>query len=219
MNKRFVLVFFLFLCLIFLAKPSSANSALTWNSTFGAYMITNCTQLQNMSLNLSGSYRLANDINCSNTTSWNSGSGFAPIGSEGSSFSGNLNGAGFTISNLYISRTSTTYVSLIGHASGATITNLNVANVNISGSSCVGGIVGFANPITITNCSSSGTVRSISSSVYDASTGGILGGAFNSFVANSYSSVNVFGSYPDIGGLIGMLWGGAVNSSDRKSVV
>ena len=55
-----------------------------------------------------GDYMLANDIEADMTQSWNSGSGFDPIGNftsipaDAGGFNGSLDGAGFSIKNLYI---------------------------------------------------------------------------------------------------------------------
>lgn len=66
--------------------------------------ITNCLELQNIKSNLTGRYVLANDIDCTETTKWNNGSGFIPIGSgdKRPAFSGYFDGRNFTIKNLYI---------------------------------------------------------------------------------------------------------------------
>ncbi|MCK4592597.1 hypothetical protein KAT63_04135, partial [Candidatus Parcubacteria bacterium] len=42
--------------------------------------IATCAELQNMENDLTASYYLTNDIDCSDTTTWNSGQGFRPVG-------------------------------------------------------------------------------------------------------------------------------------------
>src|SRR5579864_711037 len=59
--------------------------------------------LQNMANNLSGSYVLGNNIDASATSTWNSGSGFIPVGSSTAPFTGTLNGKGYTVTGLFIS--------------------------------------------------------------------------------------------------------------------
>ena len=77
---------------------------------------------------------------------YNGGLGFIPIGLN-STFSGTFDGDGHSISNVYINRSSTTYV---GFFSGSydqygnnSITNLNLVNVNIRGANSTGGLVGL----------------------------------------------------------------------------
>jgi len=97
------------------------------------YQITNCTQLQNMSLNLSSYFILTTDINCSNTSSWNSGQGFEPIGDSSTKFTGSFDGNNSIITDLFISRSSTSYVGLFGYINNANITNIGLIGVNIKG--------------------------------------------------------------------------------------
>jgi hypothetical protein len=56
---------------------------------------------------------LGSDIDCSDTVSWNDGSGFNPIWG-GSDFSGVLDGAYFTINDLYINRPERTKLDCSG---------------------------------------------------------------------------------------------------------
>ena len=98
MVKKFLLLLFVFiLC-------SVGVSALT--------PITNCTDLQDISLSLAEDYYLTNDIDCSDTYNWNwNGThyeGFSPVGGILASTL-NLNGRNFTISNLYIYRPANPY--------------------------------------------------------------------------------------------------------------
>ena len=48
-------------------------------------------------------------------------------------FTGTFNGNSYTISNLYIDIPSTNDVGLFGYTSGATIENVGLINVNITG--------------------------------------------------------------------------------------
>ena len=73
------------------------------------YQISNVSQLQNMSADLRAHYTLINDIDASETASWNGGAGFTPIspdtypgqGYGATPFEGSLEGQGFSISNLF----------------------------------------------------------------------------------------------------------------------
>ncbi|MEM4719771.1 MAG: hypothetical protein QXG18_02830, partial [Candidatus Pacearchaeota archaeon] len=68
-----------------LQKAIGGNSLLNFSNNLPPpdyYPISNCQQLQNISLNLSANYFLTNDIDCSATISWNSGEGFRPLGNN-----------------------------------------------------------------------------------------------------------------------------------------
>lgn len=73
--------------------------------------ITTCAELQDIDNDLTAEYYLANDIDCSVTSSWNGGLGFDPIGTyiaDGDPgnipFTGTLDGDGHIVSDLYINR-------------------------------------------------------------------------------------------------------------------
>ena len=68
-------------------------------------LVNTVFDLQNMKNNLAGTYALGRDIDAGITSGWNSGAGFVPIGG-GTSFTGNLDGQGHTISGLFINRPS-----------------------------------------------------------------------------------------------------------------
>jgi hypothetical protein len=136
------------LLLAFLPQPALA-----------ATPITNCTGLQNIRTNLDGDYYLANDINCSCTSDWNGGAGFAPIGNLSNKFTGTFDGKNRRITNLYINRSSTDNVGLFGVTdSGSEIKDVGLEEVDVRGSSHVGGLVGYNLVGTIRNSYASGAV-------------------------------------------------------------
>ncbi|MEM4719530.1 MAG: peptidase A26, partial [Candidatus Pacearchaeota archaeon] len=158
MKKRvtLILIFIFYIYSIFLF--SSANPVLQWNSTLNAFMVRNCTELQNISLNLSGSYVLMNDIDCSDTINWNSGQGFEPVGNPSNNFVGSLDGQNYRIINLYIDRPSQDYVGLFGYVGvNGNIRNIGLINSRIRGNSLVGGIAGYTGyNVLITNSYNTG---------------------------------------------------------------
>ena len=98
-----------------------------------------------------GNYMLANDIDASATSTWNSGKGFESIGQltqmtmgtpkgfQGG-FTGVLDGAGYTVKDLSINRSDEVYVGLFGGLTEtAAVMNLNLTG-NIWGKNNVGGI-------------------------------------------------------------------------------
>ena len=98
-----------------LIAPIGANNFVAafpgGNGTPGnPYQVGNVTDLQNMSSNLSANYILINDIDCSVTSGWNGGLGFSPIandtnkvsiGFQGPTFTGSLEGQGYSPQHLY----------------------------------------------------------------------------------------------------------------------
>ncbi|HEY9165351.1 MAG TPA: GLUG motif-containing protein [Candidatus Kryptonia bacterium] len=150
------------------------------------------------------------DIDASSDTSWNSGAGFTPIGGSGNSFAGTYDGGGHTISGLFISLSNSPwsvgmFASLYG---GATVKNLGLVNVNITGATAVGGLAGIVNFSTVQNCYVSGTVHGSGTQL-----GGLVGEASGTtnpstiyaVITNSHSSAAVTGDSDDVGGLIGSL--------------
>jgi len=162
-------------------------------------------------LGLNKYYKLAADINLG-VAPYNTGSGWAPIGTYTTPFTGSIDGNGYKITNLYINR-SEGASGLIGYlgtsaAPGGTLTNLKLESVNVSGWSSTGGLVGSANGATITGCSVSGTVTG--GSVY---TGGLVGIIIYGIITNSSASGTVAGGDNIVGGLAG----GAFNTDISTS--
>lgn len=176
--------------------------------------ISNAHQLQMMGAALGGSYTLANNIDLTNAltntsdvwgTNYNTstGSGFVPIGagSVATAFQGTFNGQNFVINNLYINRPLTNFVGLFGAniGSGTTISNLGLTNVNVTGLSAVGGLLG--------QNSNSGAAGFVGGTL-PAEVGNI-----SSNITNVYVTGNVTGSGALIGGLIGYNSAGTLSNA------
>jgi hypothetical protein len=162
------------------------------------YVITTCTQLQEIDQNLNAYYVLGNDIDCSATNPenesnsasiWADGKGFNPIGGASLSgqyvwngfsyenFIGVLDGQDHKITNLFINRgtgNSTDidgyYVGLFGTIGvGAEVKNLGLEDVDITGSDNVVGALAGGLSGTVTNVYSTGVVNG------GNNTGGLIG--------------------------------------------
>ena len=191
--------------------------------------ISTCADLNNtIRNNLAGDYILDRNIDCSDTITWNGGAGFEPIGDGGNSFTGDLDGQGFTISDLYISRDTEDNVGLFGYVDEGVIRNLVFENLLVRGGSYTGGLIGYNNYGNVSNLSLAVNLVGGSGSnvggligfnnygnIYNSNltgsvhgdgsyTGGLIG--FNNYgeVLNSHSGVMVVGVF-DVGGLIGRL--------------
>lgn len=175
---------------------------------------TSTTTLQGMSNNLTGDYVLGSNIDASATSSWNSGLGFAPIGS-GTVFSGIFDGLGHTISGLTINRPVSDGIGLFGYTNGATIRNIGLVGGTITGRDNVGSLVG--------------NHRGVISHVYATanvsgrySVGGLVGkNGSGSTINNSFAAGNVSSNFTGgstsqllyIGGLAGYNEGGSISQS------
>lgn len=123
--------------------------------------IENCQQLQDIKYAPTGDYTLANDIDCSQTTSWNDNGyegyyGFDPI----TNFSGSLDGNGHTINGLYINRPGGVNIGLFGSAaSSASVSNLHLSGGEVHGDEEVGSLIGNAfDSFSVSNVTSDVTV-------------------------------------------------------------
>lgn len=106
--------------------------------------ITTVTELQAMNNDLAEDYTVGNNIDASATSGWNSGAGFLPIGDNSTPYTGNFNGGGYTIDDLFIDRSTTDYVGLFGYKDGGAVHRTYLTNVNITGRDYVGGLIGYA---------------------------------------------------------------------------
>jgi hypothetical protein len=155
--------------------------------------VSNLVELQLVALDLDATYTQTANIDASATSTWNYNGatyeGFSPIGNYSTRFTGSYDGGGHAIDNLYIYRPSINYIGLFGYADGATIQNLGVTNIDITGYAMTGGLMGFGfNNGTVSNSYSTGNVSG------NTFVGGLIGATKNSAVSNSYSTVNVVGA-------------------------
>lgn len=212
--------------------PSNLNGS---GTSEDPYQIWNVYELQAMGDDLSAHYVLMDDIDATGTEEWNNGNGFEPIGDDYKVvFNGSFDGNDFTITNLTIDRSNEDYVALFGSAgSNATIANVSLNSVNVSGNEFVGGLVGHNWEGTVDSSHVTGNINgsvtvgglvgrnaggTVSSSEATGNVngsitvGGLIGSNDVSTVSSSYSSGNVNGSRL-IGGLVGWNNGGTLKSS------
>ena len=152
---------------------------------------------------------------------------FTPIGSSSSPFTGTYNGQRYSITGLAVNSTSNITGSNNGggmflYVSGATLTNIDLVNVNVIGGIYhTGGLVATAVSSTISNCTVSGLVNINYSGGGQSPTyqcvGGIAGVAYNSTIEKcvNYANVNLYGrSGNNQGtGFAGGIVGGNANST------
>ena len=173
----------------------------------GYTVIKTAQDLDNIRNDLDGKYILMNDIDLSSYSNWD------PIGDydSGASFTGLLDGNGYTISNLTINRPDEDGVGLfvlIGvHTDSyvGRVQNLGFENANITGAKSVGPLAGFSAG-TITNCYATGSITG------NNQTGGLIGAMGNGLVSDCYAKSDVDG-YEKTGGLTGIVNMGTVTNS------
>ncbi|PWR17904.1 hypothetical protein DKG74_20285, partial [Zavarzinia aquatilis] len=144
--------------------------------------IRNAHQLQLTALNLGAAYRLANDIDLGAALSraaevWNTATGFSPVGSVATPFTGRLDGGGHTIAGLYINRPSADNVGLFGVAQGGSFSNLSLTGIRVTGKDYVGGLVGQLPTAVTTATFDTLTVQGVVSGANRV--GGLFGGSNN----------------------------------------
>jgi uncharacterized repeat protein (TIGR02543 family) len=197
------------------ADPTSATSTIlmTASKTVTAnfmqpYEIRTLAELQALTVDLPGYYRLMNDIDASDTANWNdagtdtgSREGFRPI-----TFKGIFDGQGHKITGLTINRPDMDAVGLFGYiGAGNEIRNLTLEGGTVTGKNSVGGLAGNIYKSSIQKCSSSAAVKG------GALVGGLLGAISYSTAKNVSASGEVTAT-GDAGGL-----SGKIESSSRIS--
>ena len=223
---------------------------------------------------LAAKYVLGLDINASATSGWTGG--FMPLGRNagGQEFSGTFDGLGHSVNHLTIDRPSTNDVGLFGFVSGGSLRNMGLIDATVTGQSTVGslvgnmysgvienvfatgnvsgsqpsvgGIVGQAGGVTISNANAAVTVSGESavggllgngngttvnqsratstvtgSSSSGASIGGLVGSITQGTITDSYATgtVDVLDTYSSVGGLVGYGWNSNISGSHASGNV
>jgi len=163
------------------------------------YEITNIDELQAISQDLEAHYVLENDIDASETETWNAGAGFEPIGdSSVGFFTGTFDGQGYTISDLTIDHNERR-TGLFGGNEG-TIRDLTLDNANVRGTDTLVGIVVGENNGEIKRVHSSGSVEAEGWRV-----GGLVGWMTSEATMEQSSSNATVTGVDFVGGLVGEL--------------
>jgi uncharacterized membrane protein len=189
-------------------EPTGTLATMAGNGTVGnPYVITNVTQLQAMAQDTHAHYVLGNDIDASNTSTWNDGKGFEPVGdfvyqtpidSFGlRAFTASFDGRNHTITNLTIDRPGEIDVGLFGVTQYARVENVVLVGGNVTGGDYVGALVGYQAGSTISEAGAAVPVTGT-----DA-VGGLLGGNSGT-LWRSYATGTVTANDGTGGGLVGV---------------
>ena len=176
--------------------------------TAGTEGTANGSTLQGISeLSNTNNYALGTDITATDTSGWNKGAGFTPLGQ----LNGTFEGLGHEISGLTIKRPDSSIFGLFtAIGSGAVVHNLNITKADINGVDRVAILAGI-NLGTIQNVYVTGKV------VGTLRTGGLVG-ANSGTISSSHSDANVKGSRI-AGGLVGENSIGVISDSNASGAV
>ncbi len=162
-------------------------------------------------LDMSGKYILMNDIVFEDKDFekggdfYNSGKGWEPIGTSSTKFKGIFDGNGYTIKNLYTNSPEQECVGLFGYISGATINNVILQSLNITGGRYTGGVAGrLYQGGTISYCVVHGVIQG------KQDVGGITGSqiapsgssSYSTYIKNCINTATVQGD-TFVGGIVG----------------
>lgn len=196
------------------------------------FQIATCTQLQN--IETAGiaadlyNFILTDDIDCSDTTSWNSGNGFIPIGVDEGGFTGYFDGNYKTISGLYANWPDDVSAGLFFILNSGQVVNLFMDDADVLATAYSGVLAGAMFGAIIDNVHvSSSTAEGLGAdpSIFPG-VGGLVGvviedGEEPSIRSSSAEGV-VIGSSPTfqfVGGLVGVLSGATVRDSFASTTV
>lgn len=177
-----------------------------------ALPITTCFDLQKMKYEPALKYVLKKDIDCV-------GIEFYPIGTVELPFTGELDGQGYTISNISINSSQNDNVGIFGVTeTKAKIEDLILDNINIIGHNYVGALIGTANNTVISDVIVKNKKKE---HIFGNSfVGGMIGKTdkfTKIFRASAFNKVT--GSKGPVGGLIGEMDGEIYNSSAHGMVI
>ena len=172
-----------------------------FSSSFGSSLtgINNCQELQDINSNLNEDYYLVNDIDCSATIGWNSGSGFISLGP----FNRNFDGNGFVITGLFIRS--------LDNLGNPVVCPDNLGNPVVCPKTGLFDYVGSASEIKDVG------LVGIDITPFFGSAGGLVN-INEGDIYNSYTSGEINASFGSAGGLVGINWGLINNSYSNVNI-
>lgn len=207
------IVFIVFFSVINLVNAFSGNGAGTENNP---YLISNCSLLQEINLELNAYYSIINDINCSDTINWNNGTGFIPLGNLQifTNFSGNFQGNNYKIYNLYqyrINLGGNNFGGMFGFVDNGIINNIGLINVNITSDTSGAVLIGRFLKGVVNNSFVKGYINETK--------GGMIGHMYDgAIIDNSFSELEIYSLYGNSGGLCADNDGIIINSYSKSNI-
>ncbi len=195
------------------------------------YQITTIDELSQVGFLLEGYYILMNDLDFSESIF--SDSSWEPIGTQHEPFTGNFNGKGHTISNLFVDHSDANYQGLFGYCRNVVIDSLAVVDCEVKGYNYLGGISGYLYNSKISNCYVTGSIKGnqmvggLVGYIYNGSTinkcysstsvsaesvgGNLCGQAYYATIENCYGTGSLLGS-SSLGGILGYDYGSTITN-------
>lgn len=189
------------------------NFTSTVDST-GSHAIASLSDLEDMADDVYGTYTLTQNVDASGTQSptYNSGKGWAPVGTVSQPFKGTLDGAGYKITGFEIDEATADYKGLFGYtANDCIIKDLEIEPTTIKGREVVGALAGIVvgtdvDSVTITGGTVYGT----------AFTGGAIGVLYDSTLDNCTVTTSIAENDTTVdesfGGIVGLSKGSTMNT-------
>jgi hypothetical protein len=174
-------------------------------TTTDPYRIASCRGLQNIDDYLSKDFVLTGDIPCGESSNYDNENGFTPIGIE-NSFSGSIDGKGYSVNNLYINRSGQSGGLIQTVGSEGVVKNFKLKDFNYHRLGNPSGGFAAVNKGTLSNLAATGNID------YTASSGGLVGVQKGGFINSSYAGVSILGG-DNLGGLVGNLSDGSLQNS------
>jgi len=165
-------------------------------TTEDPYLVATAAQLDSIRNYHTSHFKLNANLDL-DTSPYNTGEGWDPIGSTNAVFGGSLDGAGFVIYGLMIDRPTEDSVGLFRFVQSSSITNLGIIDASVEGNNHVGILAGTNDSGSITNSYVTGSV--IGNGSY---AGGLVGtNTATGTIDTTYASATITGTI--IGGLVG----------------
>jgi hypothetical protein len=169
---------------------------------------------------LDGDYIQTADIDLSGYANW------APIGDDTSPFTGTFDGKDFTISNLQITVPGgAEYSGLFGYVYQGELSNIHITSllVGVNGNWYVGGVCGYNEGGTITNCSNNAKITGTgTAATLNMAIGGVCGLNDGGKIVNcsNTAEVNLIGgTINSIGGVCGYNYNGSIEYCSNAAIV
>lgn len=164
-------------------------------------------------------FKLMNNLDMGGAPSQSPRQEWTPIGNFDKPFRAKFNGNGKTISNLYVNIEGP-YAGIFGLTLYTDISNLGlIGESNISGGYFVGGIVGYLNNSSISNCYSMANVNGVN--VDPGNVGGNVGGITGRSggnISNCCNTGNISGVANFVGGITGYNLGTMTNAYNTGNI-
>ena len=179
--------------------------------------ICTLSDLNRVREDLTANYILMNDIDASETISWNNGAGFESIGNNNDGpFTGTIDGDSYSITGLIINF-NLEDVGLIGFGGGMSASNIIFVDSNVSGGNNTGTLCGKCFESTISNIEVDGE---LSGPNIIGGVAGLFSGTMENVTVDidisHFEGIEVAGA---IGGIVGELYGGTILNSSSAGTI